>query len=144
MTLDQLYEITFSWFLLKHAKSYAIEHLSDNGEFLVQISKQLSNTLRARIQSRHRNSIAYEPYVEYSESKVKGWYCQCPRGNGVIGCCSHLAGLIWYLAFTRHDRYLLVQRSATYVELIDDAFDGSDLSSDASDEEHYDTFYTLA
>ena len=144
MTLDQLYEITFSWFRLKQAKSYAIEHLSDNGEFPVQISKQLPNTLRARIQSRHRNSIAYELYVEYSESKVKGWCCQCPRGNGIIGCCSHVAGLMWYLAFARHDPHLLVQRSATYVELIDDALDCSDVSSDESDEDDYDTFYTLA
>ena len=144
MTLDQLHESTLGWFQLKQAKSYAIEHLSGNGEFIVQIRKRLPNILRARMQSRHRSSIAYELYIEHGESKVKGWYCQCSRGNRIIGCCFHVAGLIWYLAFARHDPYLLAQHSATYIELIDDASDCSDVSSDESNEEDDDTFYTLA
>ena len=75
---------------------------------------------------------------------LKDGIVSVPRGNGIIGCCSHVAGLVWYLTFARHDLHLLVQRSAAYVELTDDRFDCSDVSSDESDEEGYDTFYTVA
>jgi hypothetical protein len=60
LTLDQLNEITVGWFHLKQAKRYAMEHLSDNESFTVQ----RANIGRVRIQSRHRNAVLYNLYIQ--------------------------------------------------------------------------------
>lgn len=33
---------------------------------------------------------------------VSGWYCQCKVGARVVGCCAHIASVMWYLAHHRH------------------------------------------
>ena len=98
LTLDQLNEITLGWFQLKQAKRYAMEHLSANGSFTAQFSKQQLNVVRARIQPRHRYAVLYNLYIQYSRTKIEGWYCECPSGGRIIGCCSHIATVFGTLA----------------------------------------------
>ena len=30
------------------------------------------------------------------------WYCTCPAAAITIGCCSHVASIIWYLSYSRN------------------------------------------
>ena len=64
VTLNQLNEITLEWFQVKQAKRYTTEHLSANGLFTVKLAKQRANIVRAQIQSRHRNTVLYNLYIQ--------------------------------------------------------------------------------
>ena len=47
--------------------------------------------------------------VEYDvvsvESPITGVYCTCKSGARVVGSCSHVASILWYLGFARHEDY---------------------------------------
>ena len=59
---------------------------------------------------------------------VTGWYCKCPNGSRVVGCCAHIALVMYYLAFGRYNPQHLQPRSSTYYISLTDAVDYSDVS----------------
>lgn len=64
--------------------------------------------LRTRIQSRHKNNTKYNSYIAYSTNKddtnpIKDWYCTCKTGTRTVGCCSHVASVIYYLSNARYE-----------------------------------------
>ncbi len=40
--------------------------------------------------------------VQFNESSILGYCCSCTPGLRTVGCCSHVATLIWYLGFRRY------------------------------------------
>ena len=42
-------------------------------------------------------------------SSVTGWYCTCPAGMRTVGCCAHIAAVIWYVARYDPDKYFCVR-----------------------------------
>ena len=39
-----------------------------------------------------------------SKSKaIKGWICSCKSGKRIVGCCSHVAVVIYYLSFAKYN-----------------------------------------
>ena len=90
MNFDKLQELTLGIYQLKQARSYSTEHLSDDRAFLVKVTNQRQDLLRAPIQSRHRNAVKYDLYIQYKTKTVTGWYCKCPNGARVVGCCTHI------------------------------------------------------
>ena len=34
--------------------------------------------------------------------KLKGWYCECKNGARTLGCCCHIASVIYFLALGRY------------------------------------------
>ena len=98
-----------------------MEHLSKDGSFTAQAAKQRENILRAQLQSRHRATVIYNLYSQYSKKEVEGWYCHCYSGARVIGCSSHIASVIGYLAYARHAPQNLRLRSDSYLETLDNA-----------------------
>ncbi|EZA62071.1 hypothetical protein X777_06965, partial [Ooceraea biroi] len=47
-------------------------------------------------------------FVEYVPNRngysgISRYCCECPNGNRTVGCCSHVAAVIYYLV---HARYL--------------------------------------
>ena len=131
---------------LKQAKSYTVEHLSADGKYAVVIAKNRADLLKAKIQSRHKSSVSYDIWIRYSASTILGWYCTCPAGARVIGCCAHCASIIWYLSFARHHPEQLKQESSSFVNFLtnatdySDASDESDLETDSDDDN---SLYTL-
>ena len=66
--------------------------------------------VRVKVQSRHKNSKTYNCYVHYrpNTSGRAGilharYCCDCANGNRTIGCCAHVADVIYYLS---HGRFL--------------------------------------
>ncbi|CAF1193920.1 unnamed protein product [Didymodactylos carnosus] len=55
LSMEQLNDLTFGIFQLKQAKSYTIEHLSADGQYVVKVGKQRPDLIKAKIQSRHKN-----------------------------------------------------------------------------------------
>ena len=40
-------------------------------------------------------------WVEFSSSNVTGWYCTCKIGARTVGCCPHVASVVWYLGYQK-------------------------------------------
>ena len=151
---NQLYFLSLNRFFiflgiyqLKQAKSYTIEHLSADGKYAVKIGKHRSDIIKAKIQSRHKNSTSYDVWIRYSAQEILGWYCTCPAGARIVGCCAHVASIIWHLSFTRFHPEQLKQESSSFLNSFTDAAEFSDMSHDTesdTDSDDEDTFYSLA
>jgi hypothetical protein len=61
------------------------------------------SVLSAKIQSRHSESVKYRLIIVYTPnnndvSSILGWRCSCFAGKRKVGCCSHIACVIFYLS----------------------------------------------
>ena len=97
---EELRQITLGVYTLKMAKCYTTEHLEDDA-YSMHISNDIPGVLQAKLQSRHTSSVKYKCWIKYSTQKVISWYCRFKNGNRVVGSCSHVASVIWYLAIGR-------------------------------------------
>ena len=71
---------------------------------IILINKEQEGVLKSQIRSRHTSSKTYNLWIEYSTglSPITGWFCTCKSGVRVVGCCAHIASVLWYLGFERH------------------------------------------
>ncbi|XP_015790323.1 uncharacterized protein LOC107367154 [Tetranychus urticae] len=128
LTLNQLMHFTLGSYQIKQAYGYYAEHVSSNGGFFIQVYKDilrpldLSGTniqavdpvlIRARIQSRHVNAAKYLAYVLYDKHAPLNihYICTCKNGMRTIGCCAHIATVIWYLGYARHQESIKITRA---------------------------------
>ncbi|XP_041379414.1 uncharacterized protein LOC121392119 [Gigantopelta aegis] len=105
LNMDQLRDITIGVYQLKQASSYSREHVDDNGEYAVMVCKESPTLIKVKIQSRHTSSAAHTLWIEYGDTPCKpviGWYCTCKVGARVVGCCAHVASVLWYLGLWRN------------------------------------------
>ena len=69
--------------------------------------KTTPTIIRLNIPSRHRNDTEYRVYVEYDPHKdfdvnsIKRYCCDCKNGLRTVGCCAHVATVIYYLSRAR-------------------------------------------
>ena len=99
---EELRNLTLGTYQLKMAKSYTEEHFDSEGRYEVLISAEDQCLLSAKIQSRHISAKCYQLWISFNECVVLGWYCKCKIGGRVVGMCSHIASVIWYLGFGRY------------------------------------------
>ncbi|CAF4189825.1 unnamed protein product [Rotaria sordida] len=138
---EELREITFGVFQIKRARSYAEEHILTTDlsstviNYELQTCTKIPNLIKVRMQSVHSRRKSYESTIHHSKDEIKGWYCTCPDGAKVVGCCSHIASVIWYLAYERFQSEERPKPSGTYISLVDDSIVLSDFydSSEADD-----------
>jgi len=107
LSLDFLRRYTCGTYQIKQSKAYAKAHLYENDEeFALELSPSDDNLLRCRLQSRHSNNTKYFLCVRFNENDdddpIKDHYCQCKSGTRMIGCCGHIATVLWYLGYARH------------------------------------------
>ncbi|XP_061168242.1 uncharacterized protein LOC133177166 [Saccostrea echinata] len=98
--VEELRNLTCGTYQLKLSSSYMQEHM--DGESDIYFHEEDNTLLRAKIQSRHTSSKKYQLWIRYSESTVESWYCTCRTGAQVVGMCSHIAAVAWYLSGARH------------------------------------------
>ena len=88
------------------AKSYIQEHLTqsvlyeDEMEFIVEMCSTQTDLVRVRFQSRHSNQkhhIGTVQFDETYENPIRGYYCTCTSGSREVGCCVHIAAILWHL-----------------------------------------------
>lgn len=130
---------------IKQAKSYIREHLKPSeifpgeSEFLAEECENHSNLVRARFASRHSSSKNYIATVEFDnerdEEPITGWYCTCAAGARAVGCCGHVAALLWHMGVCRGQPEEIVNplSSVHFHDFIHDAADMPD-DSDSSDD----------
>ena len=98
-------EITFGTYQLKQAQHYTDEHMEASGKFELFLHQANPGLIRGRLQSRHKSSTKYFLWVQYANNLVNGWYCQCKAGMRTLGCCAHVATIIWFLGYGRYQGY---------------------------------------
>ena len=133
--------LTFGTYQLKQSLSYLAEHLY-NGKFELLINKEKidkdgKKILFAEIQSRHRNAIKYRSFIKYSpysndSNAICSWYCTCLSGSRTIGCCSHIASIVYYLSFARHSSDFSISYPASHLDNFFHVAESSDSESDSN------------
>ncbi|CAF4689867.1 unnamed protein product, partial [Rotaria sp. Silwood2] len=138
----ELEDLTLGVFQVKQAVSYANEHVDQDGEFEILVSTETEGMLMASIQSKHSNRKVYKAIITYNSVTALEWACQCPNGNQAIGCCSHVASILWYLGHARYLPSSTTQRCASYIDAFIDAKSAPSSSSEASESDD-ETLYSL-
>ncbi|KMQ87194.1 protein disulfide-isomerase a6-like protein [Lasius niger] len=123
---------------LSQAISYLAEMLDDNNNIRLSFLKENTNIVKLEVPSRHKKKQIYKCYIQYNpntigKSGILRYACDCANGRRTIGCCSHLAAIIYYLS---HARYL--SRIVKPVEKLQHIFDSEDIVptiNDDSDED---------
>lgn len=127
LTLQQLEdEITLGVYQVKLAKFYTREHRLGEvgGGYKVEVHpERASGFLRVRIQSQHVSKTRHYVWIKWEPNNRKSlrWCCTCPPGLRTVGCCAHVASVIWYLAVARHApaKYLARPTMVTWENLMD-------------------------
>lgn len=106
---EYLRSLTFGVYQLKQAPHYADQHLV-NGDIDIFIHSVNATIVQAKLQSRHTSSKQYMLWIEIGDETnttdpIQGWYCECKVGARTVGCCAHIATILWYLGHARHSEY---------------------------------------
>ena len=87
------------------AKSYIQDHLTpsvlndDEMEFFVELCSVQDDLVRVRFQSRHSNQKYHIATVQFDvmkENPICDYYCTCTSGAREVGCCVHVASILWH------------------------------------------------
>ena len=59
------------------------------------------------VQSRHIKRQAYRCYLDYAPNStgliaIRRHYCECAYRRRTVGCCSHVAAVVYYLSLAHH------------------------------------------
>ena len=128
---QELRNITCEVYQLKLSPSYIQEYLDGKSQILIH--KEDPGLIRVKIHSRHISSKQYILWIQFTESTISAWYCKCRAGARVVGVCSHIASVLWYLGFARHNEKQLYG-VRNWGEFVEDAqqVDNSDSESESS------------
>lgn len=44
------------------------------------------------------------PIPAVEQNSIEGYYCTCRSGARTLGTCAHVASVLWYLGYTRHQQ----------------------------------------
>jgi hypothetical protein len=132
LTEADLRLITLGTYQLRMARSYYAEHIKTNGRLEIEVCKHVGPLslnshgfsvdgrdlmlIRGRIQSRHRGSFRYFIYILIDRKRggveaVWGYCCSCPNGLRTVGCCSHIATVLWFLGLGQYLPEILISAS---------------------------------
>ena len=131
LSLDFLQQnLTCGSYQIQQAAHYTDEHMTANGGFTFSLHHTAPDLIRVRLQSRHKNATKYFVWVQFSCDQISGWYCKCKCGRRVVGCCAHVATVVWYLGFARHNDYRPPSTITSYWKKVIDSAEGYEDSYD--------------
>ena len=106
---------------LKLTPAYIQDNLQREQAKQFQMDKLLDEhgLIRVRMYSRFRNITKYQLWIAYIEEdfnwqenedfadeepneSILGYWCTCKTGAGKLGSCAHIASILWYLGYARH------------------------------------------
>lgn len=120
---EQLRMYCCGTYQIRMVRSYYQKHIQVTGDFAFEIAKESTNIdfskyeipvlasdaqlLQIRVQSRHKRSLQYFTFVLIDSSKselhaIVRHTCGCKVGLRVVGCCSHIATILWYFGYARY------------------------------------------
>ena len=124
---------------MKRTRSYAEEKaattdLNVRVDYEIYRCNGYTNIIRVPTQSAHVNRIIRNPIIKFTPNEVVEWWCDCPVGNELLGCCSHVSPAIWFLSFQRWQLNSKSMPSGNYINCVCDAAQMSDFYDSTDDE----------
>ncbi|CAF2160544.1 unnamed protein product [Rotaria magnacalcarata] len=146
--------IESSTYQIRMAKSYIQDHLTqsilndDAMEFLVELCTTREDLVRVRFQSRHSNRKHHAATVQFhimNEDPIRGYYCTCTSGAREVGCCVHVAAVLWHLGVQRGniDQNVHPLSAIKLMEAVHDSTQYSRLHDESDDDDDDDVRYTI-
>ncbi|CAF4651489.1 unnamed protein product, partial [Rotaria sp. Silwood2] len=137
---DIVNNITLGVFQLKRARSYAEEKTSTTDltgpvDYTMYRCKEFPDIIRIPTRSAHVNRLTHNPIIQFTSNDILEWWCDCSTGNGMLGCCSHIASAIWFLSFERWQSHNRQMPSGDFINLATDASLLSDFYDSTDDED---------
>lgn len=116
LTIEFLRELTAGVYQVKLAPAYiqdkfqreqtdifSVEMLRDLDRIPEPGFLRIKMPSRFRTQGRYNLWIHYEPNAEVNANPIRGYYCDCIAGARTLGSCAHVASVLWYLGYARHE-----------------------------------------
>jgi len=116
LPFEYLRDFTFGTYQIKLAPGYVQDRIERDRDFGFEVMRFEPGLLRARLYSRHTQRSKYQLWISFREEfrveealplpleePITGWYCQCKQGARTLGCCAHIASVLWYLGYARHE-----------------------------------------
>lgn len=134
LSLDNLRDLTYGTYQVKLAPSYVqdkIQH-EDDEEFQLDELTDEVGLLRVLVYSRFRNHTKYEIFVAFTlepeeninenpeNEIIESYYCTCKSGARTLGSCAHVASVLWYLGYARHEQNIYYP-SSSLLHTVEDA-----------------------
>lgn len=141
LTIEYLKDLTFGTYQIKLSPSYVQDKLRRDGdeEFQIEMLRHenrlpWAGLIRVRVYSRFRNATKYQLWIAYRstleeiendemeehDDPIQGHYCTCKSGSRTVGTCAHIASVIWYIGYARHQANICYP-SARLIESVRDA-----------------------
>ena len=94
--------------------------------------KKDQNILRVQIRSRHTSSKVNNLWIETHAEPypIIRWFCQCKSGARVVAYYAHIASVLWYICYLRHNHDRAFKTSSSFEVYIK----GAPCSSEAGEE----------
>lgn len=93
------------------------------------IHKLFDGLILVKLESRFRRPLLHHVFIEFEDDianedkpgveKIRGYYCSCQVGARVLGACSHVTAVLWFLGLARHEG--IEDKSRDYLALLLDA-----------------------
>ncbi|GFQ77727.1 uncharacterized protein TNCT_420171, partial [Trichonephila clavata] len=89
------------------------------------------------LRSRHTSSNVYNIWIRtgIGHNPNNEWYCQCKVGARVVGSHAHVASVLWYLEYWRHNHTQTKTPSLGYADTLQDVATGWSSDNSASESE---------
>ena len=101
MNEDDLKLFFMGSYQFMQAISYLAEMIKSDNTLKIKINQKDPFLLKIEIQFRHISSKKYRCFIQYDPQTIKNHYCECANGKRTVGCCSHIAAVIYYLSYAR-------------------------------------------
>ena len=101
MNEDDLKLFFMGSYQFMQAISYLAEMIKSDNTLKIKINQRDPFLLKIEIQFRHISSKKYRCFIQYDPQTIKNHYCECANGKRTVGCCSHIAAVIYYLSYAR-------------------------------------------
>ena len=136
------------------AKSYIQDHLTpsvlndDEMEFFVELCSVRDDLVRVRFQSRHSNQKYHIATVQFDvmkENPIYDYYCTCTSGAREVGCCVHVAAILWHLGVQRGkiDQKVHPLSAIKLLQAVNDSKRYSQFDNETDDDDEDDVRYAI-
>lgn len=99
---------------MRLAKSYTHDMFQRDMDFNFKMRLDEPGLMRFETYSRFSRGTRHKTWIQFPEAwevdevvdleaqPITGYYCDCKSGARTVGCCSHVAAVLWYLGYARH------------------------------------------
>lgn len=118
--LQFLHQLTQGIYQIELSPSYISDYLDHEGRDIFELDRNRVDRglLRIRIYSRFRRATKHQLWIAFAinyneedrmdvaDNPILGYYCTCKSGARTLGCCAHVASVLWYLGWARHQVHI--------------------------------------